>query len=170
MDFIAELELATTITAPDKIDTLSYTKELLSAAIPGAGIEVPGIFKLGATLSYEVGFSTTIKGIASFNSGLKTTVPNTAIVSADIKDPSKSTATGFDGGAVTPIFDLTALTANVVLAAFTQPKLAFGVELTAVGTFDVAVVVKLPTVSVTLSAGFSTSLPQFFFYFSQSHH
>jgi len=66
----AILELDTTLTAPEKIDSLSYTKELLQVAIPGAGIPVGGIFSLGATVAYEVGFSTTFKGIASSNYGV----------------------------------------------------------------------------------------------------
>lgn len=53
--FEAELELEATITSTDEPDSLQYTKQLLSAPVPGAGISVSGIFSLGATLTYSVG-------------------------------------------------------------------------------------------------------------------
>jgi len=45
------LKLDTTLTASEKIDSLSYTKKLLQIAIPEAGIPVGGIFSLDATCS-----------------------------------------------------------------------------------------------------------------------
>ena len=61
-NFLAKLELEATVTASKEPDTLSESKELFSAPIPGAGISVTGIFKLGATVSYEVGTSATFAG------------------------------------------------------------------------------------------------------------
>lgn len=151
--FLAELELEAVITATYKPESLQYTKELFSAPIPDAGIEVPGIFKLGATLSYNVGISSTFKGSATVDFGLKAELPDSAKLVADIQNPDSSSAVGFSG-AVTPLFDVKALSASLTLAAFSQPKLSFGIELTEVGTLDVALTMKLPEVSATLTAAY----------------
>jgi len=154
-NFVANLQLTTTVTAVEKIDALSYSKELFAAGIPGAGIAITGIFHLGTTISYEVGISTSVKGTASFAYGLSASVPDTAQITADVQNPDSSSATGFENGNITPNFDVTALTASITAAAFSQPKLAFGIELTGVGTFDVAMVLKLPQVSATLTAAYN---------------
>ena len=151
----ATLELGTSITVKDSPDSLQFTKELFSAPIPDAGISVPGIFKLGAVVSYEVGLTTTFAGSAEFKFGLSASLPDTAKIVADVSDPGQSSATGFDAANVDPIFDVEALSAKVTVAAFTQPKLFFGIELTKVGQFDVNLAVKLPVVSATLEAAFS---------------
>ena len=110
---------------------------------------------LGAFVTYEVGISATFAGTATFQSGLSASLPDTAKLIADISAPDQSSARGFDGVSIKPIFDVQALSASVTVSAFTQPKLAFGIELTKVGRFEVNVNVKLPIVSATLEAAFS---------------
>lgn len=51
-----------------------------------------------------------------------------------------------------PLFDVQKLSADVEVSAFSEPKLAFGIELIDVGNIDVALVMKLPEISATLSA------------------
>ena len=143
----------------DSPDSLQFSKELFSAPIPDAGISVPGIFKLGAVISYEVGVTTTFTGSAEFKFGLSASLPDTAKVVADVSDPGQSSATGFDAANIEPIFDVEALSAKVTVAAFTQPKLFFGIELTKVGKFDINLSLKLPEVSATLEAAFSEYFP-----------
>ncbi|KAI4256239.1 MAG: hypothetical protein L6R42_006339, partial [Xanthoria sp. 1 TBL-2021] len=53
-NFKAKLELEATVTASKSPTPLQANKEIFAAPIPGAGIAVPGIFKLGATVSYEI--------------------------------------------------------------------------------------------------------------------
>ncbi|KAL8953271.1 MAG: hypothetical protein Q9222_000876 [Ikaeria aurantiellina] len=156
-DFAAKLQLATSITAPYSPDALEYTKELFSAAIPDAGISVAGIFSLGTWISYEVGVSTTFAGSASMTFGLSASLPNGAMAIADVRNPSASSATGFEGGQFDPNFDLTALSSSVTVAAFSQPKLLFGIDIERVGRLDIALAVKLPTVSATLKAAYNES-------------
>ena len=151
-NFQAELELEATITSSESPDSLQYTKELFSFPIPDAGIEVEGIFKLGATLSYDVGVSSYFAGSATVDFGLQASLPNSAQLTADVQNPDHSSANGFGGGDLTPTFDIKKESASITLAAFSQPKLAFGIELIEVGNFDVAITIKLPEVSVTLSA------------------
>ncbi|KAL8633735.1 hypothetical protein Q9189_000471 [Teloschistes chrysophthalmus] len=156
-DFAAKLELGTTIAAPYSPDSLSYNKTLFEAPIPDAGISVPGIFSLGAIVSYDIGVSTTFRGSASMNFGLTASLPNTAVAIADFQNPTQSSATGFDGGSFDPSFDLTALSASVTVAAFSQPKLSFGVDITGIGHLDVAFALKLPLVEATVAAAYNQS-------------
>ncbi|KAL8663475.1 MAG: hypothetical protein Q9168_008087 [Polycauliona sp. 1 TL-2023] len=151
-NFKAKMELEATVTASKSPATLQSSKELFSAPIPGAGITIPGIFKLGATVAYEVGTSVTIAGTATARFGLEAGLPNNAIMVADINNPSQSTATGWSGGSLTPSFKVTKLDASITLAAYSQPKISFGIELIKVATADVALTMKLPEISSTLSA------------------
>ncbi|KAL8653319.1 MAG: hypothetical protein Q9226_003895, partial [Calogaya cf. arnoldii] len=110
-------------------------------------------------MSYEVGVSTSFSGSASMTFGIMASLPNTAAVVADVRHPSLSSATGFDGSAFDPNFDLRSLSASVKVAAFAQPKLSFGVDVTRVGHMEIAVVVKSPVISATLTGGYSKFLP-----------
>ena len=156
-NFKAKLELEATVTASKSPTPLQASKEIFTAPIPGAGIAVPGIFKLGATVAYEVGTSVTIAGTATARFGLEAGLPNNAIVVANINNPSQSSATGWNGGSLTPTFKVTKLDASITLAAFSQPKISFGIELIKVATADVALTMKLPEISSTLSATYGIS-------------
>ena len=150
----ASLELEASITASSSPDSLQYSKELFSAPVPGAGLEIPGIFELGAILSYEVGVSTSFQGSAAVGFGVRATVPDTANAVLDLAGEGESSVTGFSG-AVDPIFGVKQLSASVTVAAFSKPKLSFGVELTKIGKAEVALIVKLPEVSATLAATYN---------------
>ncbi|KAL8993524.1 MAG: hypothetical protein Q9169_006282 [Polycauliona sp. 2 TL-2023] len=151
-NFKAKLELEATVTASKSPVKLQSSKEIFAAPIPAAGIAITGIFKLGATFSYEVGTSVTIAGTATARFGLEAGLPNNAIVVADINNPSQSSADGWSGGSVTPTFQVTKLDASLTLAAFSQPKIAFGIDLIKVAKAEVALTMKLPEISSTLSA------------------
>ncbi|KAL8787172.1 MAG: hypothetical protein Q9213_002388 [Squamulea squamosa] len=152
VNFKAKLELEATVTASKSPATLQEKKEIFAAPIPGAGIAVTGIFKLGATFSYEVGTSATFAGTATARFGLEAGLPNNARVVADINNPDRSSATGWEGGSLTPTFQVTKLDTSINLAVYSQPKIAFGIELIKVATADVALTMKLPEISSTLSA------------------
>lgn len=149
------MDVGTSITAPYSPNSLQYSKELYSAPIPEAGISVTGIFSLGAVVSYEVGVSTTFSGSASMNFGLTASLPDTAIVIADGVTRSASTATGFEGASFDPHFNLTAFSAGVTLAAFSQAKLTFGVDITKVGKLEVGMALKLPGIEAIVKAAYS---------------
>lgn len=88
------------------------------------------------------------------NFGLATSVPNGAQLLADIRHPDSSSAAGFGGGSLDPIFDVKELSASIALGAYGKPKIAFGIELIKIGTVSVDIGVKLPQVDVTLTAGY----------------
>ena len=147
------LELSAQITKYEKPDAWKLTKELFSAPVPDAGIEVPGIFKLGAILSYEIGVQAQLQGSATIDFGLDLNVPDTAGIHINVMDPTSSTAQGLSGD-IKPIFDVTALSATLQLAAFAQPKLSFGIEITEVGTLDVELAFKSPQLAVKFIAAY----------------
>ncbi|KAI4170938.1 MAG: hypothetical protein LQ343_004596 [Gyalolechia ehrenbergii] len=151
-NFKAKLGLEATVTASKAPESLEESKELFTAGIPGAGIAVKGIFKLGATVSYEVGTSATFAGTATAAFGLEATLPNGAKVVADVNDPSRSSAVGWQRSSLTPSFEITQLSASLTLAAFSQPKISFGIELIEVGNVEIALTMKLPEISSTMSA------------------
>ena len=153
-DFVAKLELEATVTASKSPETIQSSKEIFSAPIPGAGITVTGIFKLGATVSYDVGTSATFAGTATADFGLRASLPNGAKVVANINNPGSSSATGWGDSSLTPTFEVTKLSASIKLAAFSQPKISFGIELVKVGNVEVALTLKLPEISSTLSASY----------------
>ena len=154
-NFQAELELEANVTASDSPLSLHDEIELLSVPIPGAGIEIPNIFSLGATLAYDVGFSSTIQGTASVDFGVSARIPDGAQLIADLQDPGSSSATGFGGGSLTPLFDVKDLSASISLSAYSTPKLLFGVDVFKISSFEVEIGIKLPEIDVTLTAAYS---------------
>ena len=155
-DFRAKMVMEAKVA--DKIadlpSSLNLTKELASFPIPGAGISIPNIFKLGAVISYEVGVECSINGAANFTFGLGASLPNTAIVAIDLADLTKTKATGFDGGTFDPVFDINSGSATLNVAAVSRPKLTFGIEVISVGKLEAALKMGLPVVNAQLIAAF----------------
>ena len=159
-NFKAKLELEATINAEKSPVSLNPDAiELFRFPIPGAGIAVKGIFSLGATVAYDVGTSATFAGTATADFGLEASLPNGAKVSADIINPDQSSATGWAGSSLDPIFELTKIEASIKLSAYSQPNVEFGIELDNVGHVGVVVGMKLPELSSTLSADYGESSP-----------
>lgn len=136
-DFQSKLELEATLSASVSLglpSSLNLTQEVASFPIPGAGIVVPGIFELGAVLSYEVAVESSIAGTANFTFGIATSFPNTAGIVANIANVGASSATGFDSVTFDPSFQVNSGSATLNIAAISRPKLTFGVDV--VGTFE----------------------------------
>ena len=132
----------------------NWTEQIASFPIPDAGISIPGIFELGAIISYEVSVECTINGAADFTFGLGATLPNTAIVAINLADLTQTRATGFDGATFDPVFELNSGSATLNVAAISRPKLAFGIEVVGVAKLEVALQMSLPVVNVALTAAF----------------
>ena len=154
-NFQAELELEVNITASESPKTLQFQKQLVSFPIPDAGIEIPDIFSLGTILSYSVGGTASFHGTASVDFGLSSGLPNSAQLVADLKNPDSSSATGFSGSDLTPLFNVNEMSAAVTLGAYSLPMISFGVKLVKIGSASVDLSVKLPEVDVTLTAEYS---------------
>lgn len=157
-DVKAELELEATISASTEVFSVEQSKELFAFGIPEAGIAVTGIFKLGATLSYSVGVSASFSGQGVVDFGLAASLPNSAKVTADIKNEGGNSAVGFNGATFDPLFDVKSLSTTVELVAFSKAKIEFGIEVTKIGKLDVAVTLQVPKVTTTLTAAFGEFL------------
>ncbi|KAL8822863.1 MAG: hypothetical protein Q9191_006409 [Dirinaria sp. TL-2023a] len=153
-DLAATLALGTTITDTKSPQKLPIDRELFSAPIPDAGFEISKLFKLGTTISYDIGGSVSFSGSASAQFGLIVKVPDTAQITADLHDYSHSSAIGFDGGDIHHTFNVTDVSAGVTLNAYSQPKLSFGVEVHKIANYDVDVTMKLPTFDAQLSGAY----------------
>ncbi len=88
--------------------------------------------------------------------GVSAGIPNTAQLTADLQNPDSSSATGFGGGSLTPLFDVKEMSASVTLGAYSKPKLSFGIEIIKIGKAEVDIGVKLPEVDITLTAAYGT--------------
>lgn len=159
----ATLQMRATLSTKKKIDTLSQKFHVIhDVPIPGAGMKAPGIFTLGATVSYDLGITSSFKGTAEFDFGLRASLPGTAKVVADAVNPANSGATGFEGYSSQPNFGVHSLTEEASVSANTVPKLAFGIDLVNVGQVDVAVSMKLPEIAAKLTGEYSESLLDWF--------
>ena len=152
-NFKAKLELEATVTASKSPANLTGSKELLEQYLSPEQVLKSQVSSSSVpTVSYEVGTSVSIAGAATARFGLEAGLPNNAIVVADVNNPSQSSADGWEGGSLTPSFRVTKLDASITLAAFSQPKISFGIELIKVATADVSLTMKLPEISSRLSA------------------
>jgi len=115
------------------------------------------VFKIGVTLAYQLGFNTRFMNSATVTFGVTSSLPNGASVTADLKDKSKSTATGFEGAKLEPIYDLQGLSSTVQFAVFTQFKLVFGIDIDHIAKVDVDFEFKMPQLDLTISAAYGAS-------------
>ncbi|KAL8897321.1 MAG: hypothetical protein Q9207_007269 [Kuettlingeria erythrocarpa] len=159
--FKTTMDLSTQITglALYSPSSLQFTKELLSVPIPQAGFSVTGIFSIGAVASYGLGVSTTFKGSTSMTFGVSASLPDTATVTAGYRSGNSSagTATGFEGAVFDPNFNLTALAGGVTLAAYTEAKLSFGVDITKFGRVEVEFALQAPKLEQSVWGAYSMS-------------
>lgn len=135
-DFKSTLEVEAKIeasTSAGLLSGLNFSKEVASFPIPGAGIVIPGIFELGAVVSYEVAIESSITGTANFTFGLVTSVPNTAKIEANLANIAASSSTGFGSTTFSPTFEISSGSATLDVSAVSKPKLTFGVDI--VGMF-----------------------------------
>lgn len=154
VNVFAVLRLQATITASDKIESLTKETEFLAFGFPGAGIAIPGIFSLGATASYALGAETKVRGRGVVDFGLTAGIPNNARVLTNARKILESKAIDFAGAPITPIFELKALTGDVSFTAFSIAKISFGVEIAQIGRAQAAVLFKIPVVTTQLTTGF----------------
>ncbi|KAL9632921.1 MAG: hypothetical protein Q9164_005009 [Protoblastenia rupestris] len=147
------MELQARVSGSAKKKHFESTKEIVSAPIPGLGLAVPGIFKLGLVAAYNVGFEATASGNANVNFGFKAKLADSTGVTLDLRNPSASSAKGFQGATFTPIFDVGKLTSDILVTAKSEAELTFGIELVKVAQFDVALKLNAPELNVAAKAG-----------------
>lgn len=136
----------------------NITKQLFSEPIPTAGIAVPGIFKLGAVGSLDVGVSTSLSGTANITVGATASLPQTAKVALDLVKPSRSYQSGFDFK-FDPRFEVNSASVGGTISAAITPKLSIGAEIVKLGKLEAFVSMKTPEVSVSMEHAFGKYPP-----------
>lgn len=126
-------------------------KELYSVGLPGAGFAVPGIFKVGATLAYQIGVTSSFSGKGVVDFGLQASLSDAATVIAKVKNPASNSAVNFVPS-INPVFKVNSFSARADLGAYSQVRLAFGAEITSVGKADIAISLIIPRVTAQLTA------------------
>ncbi|KAI9802720.1 MAG: hypothetical protein M1825_002742 [Sarcosagium campestre] len=148
-----EASIKGSVNGPQTELNQNKTIELFSAPIPGAGIEIPKIFELGAIIELNVVAGINLKAEGTFTFGLTASLNDGAKVSTDLVNVDQSSASGF-GVNFDPNFGVERLNGSVTLAAAAQPKLKFGLEVLELGKLDVFLAMKLPEVTASLEGIF----------------
>lgn len=153
-DFQARLELE--ITADGTVKDFSDSKQLLSVPIPGAGIAIGKIFKLGASLDYDIGLSASVQGHAAISYGLIGTISNDAVVKVDAMNTGNNRFSGW-----APSFETIPFKADAEvtgsLAVYGKPSLSLGFNVLIKWGYEAELSMKLPEIATTLKAKADTN-------------
>ena len=147
----AALQLEATASASREVGSHPFNVNLLHKPFPNAGITIQKVIDLGVTLDYSVGGDCSFSGSAVVDFGVNASVPDTAVIVMGYENGT-SQATGFESGALTPIFNIDNASASVTLSAWSQPEILFGINLHKVGQLDMAVTMKLPELTAKVTA------------------
>lgn len=126
--------------------------------VPDLGFEVKHLFKIGTTLAYNVGVGTKVLTSATIVFGATASLPDDALITVDLLNTSNTAWSGFENGALDPIFDLPAFSGSLKVAVFTQADIAFGLEMHNVAKFDIELNLKIPQISIAAIAGYGKYL------------
>ncbi|KAK6332907.1 hypothetical protein TWF696_002926 [Orbilia brochopaga] len=148
-----KLEIETFIRATLPDPGLKWDMNLFELGIPG--LSIPGIFTLGPSLQYQVGFQLAGSGSGNFSLGVQTTIPNEANVVGDLLDMSQSSATGFEKSTLQPILMLNEMSARANFYVYAQPVIGFGVKVLTQYGVEAALELKLPYINADISSGYN---------------
>ncbi|KAF8428321.1 hypothetical protein EV426DRAFT_337351 [Tirmania nivea] len=156
VDLSTTIQLGVTISvgSNDMKTPPTFSKSI--ATLPLGGIVIPQIFSLGPTLDFEMGASLSVDHDGSFTFGIKAALPNEAIINANVLDPLKSNASGFDGATAEAIpFTVGSLSGSMTASAFAMPVLSIGFEVLG-GVFgaETSIKFKVPSFNADISAEF----------------
>ena len=161
--FNATMELQAAVTYNQKVDDLSGKAELFSYPVPDLGFEIKEFVEVGVTLHYQIGYSTKVMGSTTVIFGATSSLPDDALITLDVLDRDKATHSGFEGAALHPLFDVSALSASVKFAVYTQADIAIGINLKHFEKkADVEVSLRIPHVATTVNAGYSKQFSNLF--------
>ncbi|KAK6530137.1 hypothetical protein TWF694_003506 [Orbilia ellipsospora] len=152
-NFNAKVEIETVLRAAIPKGAFNLDQTLFEMGIPG--LSIPGIFTLGPSLQYHVGFGLSTSGVANFSVGVTASLPNTAALINDVTDGSNSGATGFEGSTIKPILKMNELSVSAFASVYSQPNVAFGVKVLTKYGAECTLELKLPVVNVGVTGGFN---------------
>ncbi|KAF8250476.1 hypothetical protein K440DRAFT_164112 [Wilcoxina mikolae CBS 423.85] len=152
-----ELNSLTTVGTDKKFNllTLDRTTDLIEVPVPGAGLVVPKIFSMGLIASVEAGFTLGFKGKIGFTVGVTATLPDSALIKLNMADLESSSATGFEGAKVDPVFKVNNASASIDATIFFRPKFAIKCEVTSVGEVSADIKAGLPQINANAAAEYN---------------
>jgi len=156
VDLSTTIQLGVTVSVGTNTMAKPPTFSKSIAALPLGGIVIPQIFSLGPKLDFEMGASLSANFDAAFKFGIKAGLPNGAIIKANVLEPLKSSASGFDGATAEIIpFTVESMTGSMTASAFAMPVLSIGFEvLGGVYGAEASIKFKVPSINAELSAEF----------------
>ncbi|KAF3922333.1 hypothetical protein AA313_de0200381 [Arthrobotrys entomopaga] len=152
-NFNAKVEIETVLRAGIPKGAFNIDQTLFEMGIPG--MSIPGIFTLGPSLQYHVGFGLATSGVANFSVGVTASLPNSAALINDVTNSANSGATGFEGSTIKPILKMNELSVSAFASVYSQPNVAFGVKVLTKFGAECTLELKLPLVNVALTGGFN---------------
>jgi hypothetical protein len=129
-----------------------FGKSVTVLSIPLDGLEIPGgILDIGPNLDIDVGFAIgPLKGTAALTGGVTVSIPDSAVVSLDLLDPSNNQHSGWDPSVDVLPWNVSAQISGSV-EVFAQPELNLKAEVLNHG-YEIAIGMKLPYADAALAA------------------
>ncbi|KAF8424852.1 hypothetical protein EV426DRAFT_701116 [Tirmania nivea] len=122
-------------------------KSLDIFSTPFAGITIPYIFTLSPKIEYEVSLTTNIKQDMDISFGARATIPNGALMKANIPDFDKSEVSGWDDSKMESLpFEINSGSVDAEFEFSASPVI--GVEIYAIGivSYEAALKIRMPQV------------------------
>jgi hypothetical protein len=153
-DIQAEVELKAEIAQKSKdVDWAKFEKALFEFPIPGAGIDIPGIFSLGAKFAFNIQGRVLMLGLATIYMGGTLSLDNGARLNMDLLDWENTEATDFNANWDSNL-RLGEASISVIALAGPQPALTLGIDVLESNGLEATLAFGTPTFNINATAGF----------------
>ena len=153
-DIQAEVELKAELAQKSKdADWAKFEKTLFEFPIPGAGIDIPGIFSLGAKIAFNIQGRVLMLGLATIYMGGTLSIDNGARLNMDLLDWENTEATDFNANWDSNL-RLGEASISVIALAGPQPALTLGIDVLESNGLEATLGFGTPTFNINATAGF----------------
>lgn len=153
-DIQAEVEIKAELAQKSKdVDWAKYELTLFEYPIPGAGIDIPGIFSLGAKIAFNIQGRVLMLGTATVYMGGTLTLDNGASLNMDLTDWENTEATDFNAHWDSDL-RLGAASISAIALAGPQPALTLGIDVLESNGLEATLAFGTPTFNINATAGF----------------
>lgn len=156
-DLAAAMTLEVSVEKPEKIDALSKEKSLFTLPVPGAGLAIKDVFRIGLSVELAVAVITKLKSGITIRAGIMAAVPGTSKMALDVYDLNANQVSGFERASVDPVFKIMSLSETADFSIAAKPKLIFGIEIFHVAKFNIAAIMNFPELKTTATVVHSRS-------------
>lgn len=153
-DIQAVVELKAEIGKKNKdFDWAKYELTLFEFPIPGAGIDIPGIFSLGAKVAFNIQGRVLALGLATIYLGGTLSLDNGARLNMDLVDYENTEATDFNAS-WDPELRLGEASISLIALAGPSPALTLGIDVLESNGLEASLAFGTPTFNINATAGF----------------